>query len=351
MRKNRLVLLLVVALLLVPALLAGCGETATTTTATTAAPATDTTATTAAPTGESVTIKVVSFLAETNTMNDGLWMLQELVEEKSGGRLTIEWGGGPEAIPSFQLAEALRSGVVEMAWTAHTFNVAQIPAVEGAKLTRLTPWEERETGVSDFYNELYEANLNAVYLGSGTPGLTYNLYTTVPIETVADFQGKTMRVTPAYKAFVEALGAAPVTTDPGEVFTALERNLVVGYGWPSVGISDFGWNEVTKFVVEPAFYQVDVCALINKSVWDNMPEDLQDILVEAMQEVERMAFDHFANEIKEDRAALLAGGIQEAALDGAEAEGYIELAYESGWAEVIGKAGDTGTQLRSLIDR
>jgi len=349
MRSMKTWIVVVMALLLAFAL-AGCGGTATTT-ATTAAPSGDTTVTTAAPTGESVTIRVVSFLAENNSMNDALWMLQDLVDEKSGGRITIEWAGGPEAIPSFELAEALRSGIVDMAWTAHTFNVAQIPAVEGAKLTRLTPWEEREAGVVDFYNELYVADMNAVYLGSGTPGLTYNLYTTVPITTVADFAGKTMRVTPAYKAFVEGLGAAAVTTDPGEVFTALERNLVVGYGWPSVGISDFGWDEVTKFVIEPAFYQVDVCALVNKSVWDAMPEDLQAIMTEAMQEVERTAFDHFASLIVEDRAALIAGGIEETALDGAEAEGYLELAYESAWTDVISKAGDKGTALRELIDK
>ena len=47
--------------------------------------------------------------------------------------------------------------------------------------------------------------------------MTYNLYTTVPIKGIDDFKGLTIRVTPAYKAFVEALGAAPVATDPGEV--------------------------------------------------------------------------------------------------------------------------------------
>ena len=81
-------------------------------------------------------IKVVSAWAQNNKMNDALWMLQKKVKEKSNGQLEITWGGGPEAIPAFQLVEALRNGVVDLAWTAHTYNVAQLPVVEGAKLSK-----------------------------------------------------------------------------------------------------------------------------------------------------------------------------------------------------------------------
>ena len=31
---------------------------------------------------------------------------------------------------------------------------------------------------------------------------------------------------------VEALGGTAITTPPGEVYTALERGVVDGYGWP-----------------------------------------------------------------------------------------------------------------------
>jgi len=185
---------------------------------------------------KTVTLKAVSAFPQNNKMNDAFWMLQKKVKEKSKGQLEIAWGGGPEAIPTFQLVEALRNGVVDIAWTAHTFNVAQLAVAEGAKLSKLTPWKEREKGVYDFYQKVYQSKLNAYFLGRGTPGLTYNLYTTVPVKNIGDFKGMTIRVTPAYKVFVEALGAAPVTTDPGEVFTSLERKMVRGYGWPSLGI-------------------------------------------------------------------------------------------------------------------
>ncbi len=297
------------------------------------------------------TLKVVSAWPQNNRMNDPLWVFQKLVAEKSNQRLEIAFGGGPEAIPTFQLVEALRNGVIDIAWTAHTYNVAQLPVVEGAKLSKLTPWEERKKGVHEFYSKAYQAKLNAYYLGRGTPGLTYNLYTTVPIKSLSDFKGLPVRVTPAYKAFVEALGAAPVTTDPGEVFTALERKMVKGYGWPSLGIGDFGWDEVTKFVIEPAFYQVDVMAAANIGVWNRLPKDLQDVLNAVMEEVERVAYEHYRRLIQEDREKIKKKGVQEIRLAAGDAERYLQIADEAAWKEVLKKDQQGGAQLRDLLSK
>jgi TRAP-type C4-dicarboxylate transport system substrate-binding protein len=298
---------------------------------------------------DKVTLKTVSAWGKNNKMNDALWILQTKVKEASQGRLELNFVGGPETIPAFQLVEALRNGVVDVAWTAHTYNVSQVPVVEGAKLSRLTPAEERAKGVHEFYRKVYREKLNAAFLGKGTPGLTYNLYTTEPVQGIADFKGMTVRVTPAYKAFVEALGAAPVTTDPGEVFTALERKMVKGYGWPSLGISDFGWDSVTKFVVEPAFYQVDVIALANSAAWDKLPKDLQEVLAQAMQETEAAAEKHFAQLIQEDRKKITAKGVQEVKLPAAEAQSYLNTAYEAAWKEVLKKDAEGGQKLREML--
>ena len=170
-------------------------------------------------------------------------------------------------------------------------------------------------------------------------------------DRISDFKGMTIRVTPAYKAFVESLGAAPVATDPGEVFTALERKMVQGYGWPSLGISDFGWDEVTKFVIEPAFYQVDVIGLAHINAYNRLPKELQDVLNGSMQEVERSAHEHFSALIKQDREKIKNKGVQELKLPAEEAEKYLHLAYEASWKEVLKKDAQLGARLKSLLSK
>ena len=54
-----------------------------------------------------------------------------------------------------------------------------------------------------------------------------------------------------------------------EVYTALERGVVQGYGWPLWGINDFGWEKLTKIRIDPGFYNVVVNILMNKPEYDS----------------------------------------------------------------------------------
>lgn len=300
---------------------------------------------------EVYTLTAYSAFAENNIHNDGLWRLQEKVEEKSDGRLKIVWGGGPEAIPTFQLVESVKSGMADIAWTGHTFCVSHVPVAEGGKLTQLNGPEERESGAFAFWEKVYKDKLNAVYIGRGTPGLPYHLYMNVPIQKVEDFKGLTIRVTPAYQAFVTALGAETVTTDPGEVYNALERGVVQGYGWPAIGITDFGWEEVTKYVIDPGFYQVDCITLVSGNAWERLPADLQEILKESMAEVEDESEALVENWIKEDRSIIQERGVEVITLSTQEAEKYLNIAYEAAWEQVIKNDPELGPQLRELISK
>jgi hypothetical protein len=58
-----------------------------------------------------------------------------------------------------------------------------------------------------------------------------------------DFPGLKIRVSPVYRDLVEALGGTPINTAPGEVFIALERGVVDGYGFTASEIFDLGWEK------------------------------------------------------------------------------------------------------------
>ena len=54
-----------------------------------------------------------------------------------------------------------------------------------------------------------------------------------------------------------------------------------GYGWPVSGIFDLGWEKVTKFRIEPAFYSVEVNVLVNLDAWKGLNDAQRKVLSDA----------------------------------------------------------------------
>lgn len=297
-----------------------------------------------------VKIKAVTFLPQNNCFCDAFWMFKDKLEKASDGKIEIVYAGGPEAIPSFEQIEAVTGGMVDMALLPAAYYVPQLPVADAVKLSLLTPWEEREKGVYDFLNGLHQERLNAYYVGRFTPGIPYHLYTNKKIDK-PDFSGMKIRVTPIYKPFVEALGGVAVTTSPGEVYTALERGVVDGYGWPATKISDFGWHEVTKYIIDPGFYQVDVGIVINLDFWNKLPDELKKVINQVAVEVEHDAADHYAKLIEEEREFITSKGVQVIEFTGEDRKKYRDKAYEAGWQEVLKKGSDNATRMQELLGK
>ena len=301
---------------------------------------------------EIVTLKIYSAWAENNAMNVHLKPFIEKVKAKSNGTVDIVWGGGPEAIPSQQLAEAVKNGMVDIAWTAHTYNISHIPVLEGVKLATHDGAGLRANGGLEFLDKKYQEKMNTHLLGHSLNGLTYNLYTTKKeIKSLEDFKGLTIRATPAYQAFVEGLGASVVNTAPGEVYQALERNVVQGYGWPSVGIVDFGWHEVTGYAIDPAFYSVDGAVLVSDKVWKQLSDAQKKALTDAMTEIEQEAAEYYKTKIAEERQTIEKVGVKTVQLADDVAAQYLKIAYDKGWENVLKKAPEDGAKLRDLITK
>src|SRR5260370_58265 len=127
-------------------------------------------------------------------------------------------------------------------------------------------------------------------------------------------------------------GATVVQTAPGEVYTALERGVVDGYGWPITGIFDLGWHEKTKYRVDPGFYTAEVSILVNKSTWDRLTDAQRDLLRKAGEQAEGAAVAIFAEENAKDTKRQRGAGSQTIKLAVADGNLYHDKAYEACWA-------------------
>src|SRR5437016_10825614 len=146
---------------------------------------------------------------------------------------------------------------------------------------------------------IYAQKMNAIFLARLVDNNPFHLYLNKPISS-PDLTGLKIRITPVYRDFFQALGATVVQTAPGEVYTALERGVVDGYGWPITGIFDLGWHEKTKYRVDPGFYTAEVSILVNKSTWDRLDDRQKKAIGDAAAWIETQA----AEVTKENEADL-----------------------------------------------
>lgn len=295
-------------------------------------------------------LKTVTFAATNTVWVRQFHLFTDAVQSDSKGEIRFQLVGGPEAIPPFEQIEAIRKGVVDMALLPAAYFVAQMPEADAMKLSPHSPMEERKRGIFAFYRELMEKHLDVIYLGKVTGGISYHLYLRKPLKG-PDLKGLKIRVTPIYEPFVRALGGAGVTTAPGEVYVALERAIVDGFGWPSIGVQEMGWEEVVRYVIDPGFYQTDVCVLMNRKTWDALPASEKKLIARAVEKAERETYELSRKLAGQERQLLLSRGVQAIEFRDNEKEFYLDTAYRAGWEKVIAKSPVIGGHLRKLMGR
>jgi TRAP-type transport system periplasmic protein len=296
---------------------------------------------------QEVTLKGITSFAEKTFYSRGFERFIEKVNADGKGVIQINYIGGPKAMPQFEVGNALKNGVVDIANVTGAFYTNVMPEADAWKLAERPMAELRKTGGYAYMANIYDQKMNAVLLARHIENNPFHLYLTKPIFK-PDLTGLKLRITPVYRDFFQALGATVVQTAPGEVYTALERGVVDGYGWPITGIFDLGWHEKTKFRVDPGFYSAEVSILINKSALAKLNDAQRKVIMDAAVWIEGQA----AETVKENEADIAkqkAAGIGIIDFKGADGEAFRAKAYEAGWAGIIKQSPEHGPKLRELF--
>ena len=298
---------------------------------------------------QEVSLRLVSAFAENTTYVKNLEPMMKKLNAEGKGVLQINFIGGPKAMPPFEIGNAVRTGVVDIGMTTGAFYTNIMPEADALKLTQMPGTELRKNGAVDLINKVWNEKANMQYLGRVIDFTPFHLYLTKKIDK-PDLTGLKIRITPVYRDFFQALGATVVQTAPGEVYTALERGVVDGYGWPINGIFDFNWQEKTKFRVDPGFYSAEVSLVMNLDKWKALSQAQKDLLMRHVVAHEA-ANDSWKKVNEEDIRRQAQAGIQTITFDPATAKQYRDKAYDVAWANLIKASPQYGPQMRQLFSR
>jgi TRAP-type C4-dicarboxylate transport system substrate-binding protein len=298
---------------------------------------------------QETTLRLVSAFAENAIYVQRLQPWIQKVNAEGKGVLQINFLGGPKAIPTFEAGNAVKTGVVDIALNTGAFYTNVMPEADFLKLTQIPVAEQRKNGAFEAINKVWNEKGNMVYLARMVENQPFHIYTNKKIDK-PDLSGQKIRITPVYRDFFQSLNANVITTPPGEVYTALERGVVDGYGWPIGGIFDLNWHEKTKYRVDPGFYDAEVSLIMNLPSYRKLTPAQREYLEKQVLalEAENTFWTRYA---AEETARQEKAGIQAITFDDATARAFRQQAYDVAWTSAAKQSPEIAARFKGLFSR
>jgi TRAP-type mannitol/chloroaromatic compound transport system substrate-binding protein len=229
----------------------------------------------------------------TTTWPDNLALIEidrhwvELVNKLAGDDLQINFRSGGTLMPGTEVFDATETGSIQAAGDWPGYWAGLSPAFSPLATTTslfngvdymnwILQW-----GGFDLYQEVY-GKYNMVYLPYGITNNESGFMGRTPIESLADLEGKRIRLSGRDQGRVlEELGGSQVTLAGGEVYQAIERGVIDAGEFSTPGV-DFqaGFAEVAEYWSVPGWHQSASVfgVMINKDAWDALSEETQEKL-------------------------------------------------------------------------
>lgn len=292
-----------------------------------------------------VQLKAASFLPARLIFAKFFYDWVDSVNKTCAGEVEISVVG-PEAINSLEQWNAVKTGVVDMHYGPANYYKGTMPEASVTDVATNESAEQRENGAWEMLNDLYNEKMNVQYLTQIIDGVHFYLYTNKPAQD-GRFEGFRLRSVPVYDNFFKWLGAQPVRMAPPEVYTALERRVIDGYGWPLWGVVGFGWHKHTKYRYGPGFLNASVNILANLDKWKSMSDDQRACLTERAEWLETVWPEWRDEQTEKEAAALEEAGIEYVDLG----EEFSEKAAELYWADLRSANPEFIDKIRPLVTK
>ena len=296
---------------------------------------------------QEITLKAVNAFQEGTYYARNFERFVKKVNDEGKGIVQINYIGGPKAIPTFEQGNALRNGVVDMSNNTTSFLAGMVPEGLVLNYTDKTMAEMRKSGAIDYLNKIFMEK-GLYYFARTGEGVQYYIYLNKKIDK-ADLTGMKLRIAPIYRDFFQKLGASVVQIAPGEVYTALERGVVDGYGWPLTGIFDLGWQEKTKYRVEPGFYAIELGVVFSANTWKKLTPQQREFLEKQGAWLESLNAETASKDAPAEIKRQQEAGIQVVKLDPVQSALLVKTANDTAWDAVVKASPVHGPKLREML--
>lgn len=306
----------------------------------------------AAGAAQAETIRLSTYVNETDVRYQGFVKFAELVAAKTEGRLEVE------IFPSSTLhswsdgVDALQGGVSDISWISAD---TRLPCYRVTSLYPAAIDLKDQIALDAAYAELIApeaANAGLIPVINSNYSYDQEWWFQGPIEGLNKLDGKLVRsIGPLVSLMIETWGGQPVFIAPGEVFQSAERGVVNGI---NMGVATYSswqlWN-VMPYMVNANLFYGNIQYMMNLDRFNSLSEADQAALLEAGRETEAWLQPMYESWINEQVGnAVMKGGGAAVSITTDERNALLAEIEPKWAAEVDAACGpELAGQLRALF--
>ena len=303
---------------------------------------------------EEVTLTAVHSLPANNDLMASYFAFVDDVNANGEGLLQIQVRGGREIIPQREQYNAVSRGIVDMYLGPAGYYEGQVPELAAMSGAAVPADKLREAGLHAAPDGAARERTGVAVLGRMGPGYSFQFYLKdepkIDEEGILDLSGLKIRGGGSYAPMYDALGIARVAIPAGEVYTALERGVVDGVGFVTLGVSDAGWQDHLGYRIFPTWRQGNTIIAMNAEKYDTLSDEQRAYLDEMVAKHEMLAHEA-ASALEEKDTAILGGaGVEDVVLNEAGSAALLDAFYSTFWPTIEEKVGEGAAELQAIVE-
>lgn len=285
------------------------------------------------------TLNAVTSLQQTNVLAKAFLInFVAVLNKSSGGLVKVHYMGGQEIVPPRKAAAALKRGQFDILSSPTAYYIGTVPEGYGLLASNQGPRVLRSNGAWELLQKIYAEKAGAHLLSWGSNMTSYHMYLAkmpkMRADGLPDLNGMKLRASGTYRPLFRALGATTVNIKTSEVITAVQRGTVDGFGFTDVSLPAIGLHQVTKYRVQPNFYQTNTVETVNLASWKALTQAQKDALNRMAIEYEVTSVQYVESERLKEEVAIKAAGVKDLVLSDSAAAKYLEIAHGEIWKEL-----------------
>lgn len=268
------------------------------------------------------------------------------VAEASAGstRFTLT---GPDVIPAFEQLQPVALGIFDVLFTHGAYHAGTSTVGLALDAIMAEPAVLRSSGVWDAVDAHY-AGLGFKLLALPVSSTGHHLLLREPLDEPCELKGRRIRAAPVYHDLLTALGAIPVALPIRETGGALEKSVVDGVAWSTIGTLEHHWQTVCRYLFRPSFGSYTYLLLMNLDTWRSLGVEEQTILLAEGIKLEEKIYTRFKKVASREENDLKVSGMQTTELCGAALKRLPIYWADSVWAYAVAHGTSGVPALREL---